>query len=323
MRRTAVVTGLTGQDGSILAEQLIADGIKVYGLLRRNSQHTLGCAQELGKLSSDDIEIVEGDITDVTSLARLCQQAKPDYFYNMAAQSHVGTSFNEPVHTAEVTGLGVLNCLEAIRLSGLHTRFLTASTSELYGGVSSDPANEETPFHPRSPYGVAKLFGYWATVNYREAYKMFACNTICFNHECERRGANFVTRKITLGVAAIKAGKQDHLALGNLDAKRDWGYAPDYTRGMRLVLETAANPDDFVLATGHTHSVREFCELAFSHAGLGDYQEYVIVDPRFYRPAEVDVLVGDYSKINSTLGWSPETEFEELVKRMVDHDLKR
>jgi len=317
--KTSIVTGLTGMDGSLLADQLIEKGHKVYGLIRRssrgldlgNAEHLDGCPQ---------LEVVEGDILDLPSMTKLCKLAKADYFYNMASQSHVGSSFDQPAYTLDCTGKGVLHCLEAIRESGIHTRFLQASTSELYGGITDGPFNEETAFHPRSPYGCAKLFGYWITVNYRESYKMFACNSICFNHEHLRRGPNFVTRKISIAVAAIKAGRQDKLYLGNLDAKRDWGWAEDFTRGMTLMIE-ASQPKDYVLATGETHSVREFCEHAFSHVGL-DYHDHVEVDPQFYRPAEVYTLLGDYSKIKNDLGWEPTTTFKDLVVQMVDHDVK-
>ncbi len=320
IKKVTIVTGITGQDGSYLAEQLIEEGHKVYGVVRRRSDSpTLGCASSLE--GNPQLEVVEGDITDLAFLSRLCSSVRPDYFYNMASQSHVGTSFQEPLHTVQVTGTSVLNCLEAIRLSGIHTRFYQASTSELFGGVTELACNEEANLHPRSPYAVAKLFGYWIVRNYRESYKLFASNGILFNHESERRGPNFVTRKITLAVANIKAEKQEKLYLGNLDAKRDWGYAPDFTRGMRLILEAAA-PGDYVLGTGETHSVREFCKVAFEHAGLGGYKEYVEVDPRFYRPAEVDVLLADYSKAERELGWRPEVKFDELVRKMVDHDLK-
>jgi len=318
--KTAIITGICGQDGSFLAEQLLEKDYKVYGMIRRSSRGLdLGCSAHLE--GTEGLEVVEGDLLDAAGMAHLCSLAKPDLFFNMAAQSHVGTSFKQPSYTAEVSGMGVLNCLEAIRLSGIHTRFLQASTSELYGGVSSEPADENARFYPKSPYGCAKLFGYWITVNYRESYKMFACNSICFNHESERRGTNFVTRKITRALARIKAGKQDKLYLGNLDAKRDWGYAGDFTRGMIMMLEDNAQPKDYVLATGQTHSVREFCEAAFKGVGL-DYQDYVEIDPRFYRPAEVEVLVGDHSSISDDLGWYPKVQFDELVHRMVMHDLR-
>lgn len=318
--KTAIVTGLCGQDGSYLAEQLMEKGYKVYGMIRRSSRGLdLGCSAHLQ--NEKMLEVVEGDVTDAPCLNHLCDLAKPDLFFNMAAQSHVGTSFKQPVYTAQVDAVGVLNCLEAIRLSGIHTRFVQASTSELYGGFLVDGANEESRFYPRSPYGVAKLYGYWITVNYRESYKMFACNSICFNHESERRGSNFVTRKITQAVARIKASKQSKLYLGNLDAKRDWGYAPDFTRGMIMMLEDSSQPKDYVLSTGETHSVREFCDVAFKTVGL-NYQDYVEIDPQFYRPAEVEVLIGDSSLIKRDLGWQPEVTFQELVQRMVQSDLR-
>jgi len=318
--KTAIVTGLTGQDGSHLADQLIEKGYKVFGLIRRSSRGlSLENAAHLS--NHPQLEVVEGDVTDLSNLAHLCKTVRPDLFFNMAAQSHVATSFEQPLYTAQVDALGVLNSLEAIRLSGIHTRFLQASTSEMYGGLTGQSANEETPFHPRSPYGVAKLYGYWIVVNYRESYKMFACNTICFNHEGERRGPNFVTRKITQAVARIKAGKQDKLFLGNLDAKRDWGYAPDFCRGMIMVLESN-EADDYVLATGETHTVREFCDAAFSRVGL-DYRDYVSVDPRFFRPAEVHVLIGDYSKIEKKLGWKPTHTFQSIAEIMVDYDCEK
>jgi len=321
-KRSAVVTGCTGQDGSLLVDQLTAKGIKVYGVIRRSSRGLdLGCSAD--QEGNPLLEVVEADLLDSSSLLSLVKKARPDYFYNCAAQSHVQTSFEQPSYTFQVNALGVINCLEAIRQSGIFTRFLTCSTSEMYGGISDEPANEETPFHPRSPYGVAKLAGFWAVVQYRESYKMFASNSICFNHEQPgRRGPNFVTRKITLAIAAIKAGQQDKLFLGNLSARRDWGLAEDYTEGMIRIME-AAHPDDYVLATGETHSVREFCEIAFEYAGLGDYKKYVEVDPLFFRPAEVHVLIGDYSKIKRELGWEPRTKFVELVHRMVDADLSK
>jgi GDPmannose 4,6-dehydratase len=314
--KTAIVTGLRGQDGSYLAEQLIDRGYLVYGLIRRSSQGLdLGCAKE-----DPMLEVVEGDLLDPSGLVNLCNLAKPDLFFNMAAQSHVGSSFKQPTYTTQVNAIGTLNCLEAIRLSGIHTRFLQASTSEMYGGVSASKMNEDSVFYPRSPYGCAKLYSYWITKNYRESYKMFACSSICFNHESERRGSNFVTRKISLAAARIKLGLQDKLYLGNLEAKRDWGYAPDFTRGMIMMLVDAPEARDYVLSTGETHSVREFCEAAFSHLGL-DYRDYVEIDPRFYRPAEVDVLIGDSSKIQAELGWKPTIHFNHLVHRMVDYDM--
>ena len=318
LKKSAIVTGITGQDGSYLAELLLEKGYHVYGLKRRTSKNDLGCSDHL----ATEIEVVEGDLGDLPSLINLCGLAKANEFYNLASQSHVMTSFSQPVYTAEATGLGVLHCLEAIRTSGLHTRFYQASSSELYGGIHGEISMvERINFHPRSPYGVAKLFGYWTTVNYREAYKMFACNGILFNHESPRRGANFVTRKITLGIASIKKGTQQKIYLGNLDARRDWGHARDYVKGMWMMLNHN-QPSDYVLATGEAHSIREFCEVAFTHAGLGDYNKYVDIDPRFYRPAEVDVLVGNYAKAHTELGWFPETKFVDLVREMVEHDLK-
>lgn len=317
-QRSAIITGVTGQDGSYLAELLLSKGYKVYGMKRRNSSGELNCAEHL----ESDIEVVEGELDDLASITRLCKLAKANEFYNLAGQSHVGYSFKAPTYTGQVTGIGVLNCLEAIRESGLHTRFYQASTSELFGGVHGETlVNEDTPFHPRSPYGVAKLYGHWITINYREAYKMFNCTGILFNHESPRRGLKFVTRKITNAVAKIKLGKQDRLYLGNLDSKRDWGHARDYVHGMWLMLQ-AGEPNDYVLATGKTHSIREFLQEAFTYAELGSYEDYVSIDPAFYRPAEVDVLLGDNSKANRLLGWQPKTSFKELIREMVDSDLK-
>lgn len=316
MKKSAVITGIRGQDSSYLAELLLAKDYKVYGLKRYNSDCDLGCSQHL----EEEIEVFEGDLTDLSSLTKLCKLAKPDEFYNLGAMSHVGSSFLQPIYTANCTGLGVLNCLEAIRDSGYHTKFLQASTSELFGGQYGEvKCNENTSFYPRSPYGVAKLYGYWITRNYRDAYKFFTCNSICFNHESPRRSPSFVTRKITLGVANIKAGKQKKLYLGNLEAKRDWGHARDYVEGMWKMLQHHT-ADDYVLATGETHSIKQLCDVAFAHAGLGNYEEYVEIDPQFYRPAEVDVLIGDNTKAKQVLGWEPKITFTELVKEMVDAD---
>ena len=299
-----------------IRNELLNKGYKVYGFKRRTSNDSLGCSAHLaGKL-----EVVEGDLLDPACLTKLCKLARPNEFYNLAAQSHVGSSFAQPTYTSQVDGIGVLNCLEAIRESGIHSRFYQASTSELFGGMNGATlANEATAFHPRSPYGVAKLFGYWTTVNYRESYKMFACNGILHNHESPRRGPGFVTRKITLGIKDILAGKAQCLYLGNLDSKRDWGFAGDYVEGMWRMLQYG-QPDDYVLATGQTHSIREFCKLAFEYAGLGDYESYVKIDPQFYRPAEVDVLIGDSTKARTVLGWTPKVEFAGLVRLMVDSD---
>lgn len=318
MKRIAIITGVTGQDGSYLAELLLEKDYKVYGFKRRTSSNGLGSAAHLEK----DLEIIEGDLLDLPSMTSMCKLAKADEFYNLAAQSHVGSSFTQPLYTAKATGLGVLNCLEAIRSSGFHTRFYQASTSELFGGLSGDKKmSEDSTFHPRSPYGCAKLYAHWITINYREAYKMFTCCGILFNHESPRRGPNFVTRKITLGIADIKCGKKEKLYLGNLESKRDWGHAKDYVQGMWLMLNYH-HPGDYILATGETHSIREFCDIAFEHAGLGSYKEYIEIDPQFYRPAEVDVLLGNAEKARKDLGWRLNYSFEDLVKEMVDTDLK-
>ena len=320
IKKTAIVTGITGMDGAIASRQLIENGYKVYGFVRRRSDSPhLGCAADLE--NNSEFEVVEGDITDLSSLVRLTSLVKADRFFSFASQSHVGTSFKEPLHTAQVTGLGTLNCLEAIRISGIHTRFYNAATSELFGGITDKPCNEESLIYPRSPYACAKAFGFYITRNYRESYKLFASSGILYNHEHETRGLNFVTRKISKAVANIKAGNQEKLYLGNLDAKRDWGYAEDFVRGAIMILDHN-EPDDFVLGTGEAHSVREFCEVAFLHVGLGDYKQYVEIDPRFFRPAEVDVLLADYSKAKRVLGWEPKVTFKELVQKMVDHDVK-
>lgn len=320
MQKISIVTGLTGMDGSLLSEKLLAKGHKVYGIIRRSSRGLdLGCASPLE--NNLNLEVVEGDVTDPHSMNHLFKLARADYCYGMASQSHVGSSFTQPIYTAQATGLSALNCLEAIRNSGIHTRYLNAATSELFGGLSTRKYNEQAPFHPRSPYGCAKLYAYWITVNFRESYKIFACNSIAFNHEGPRRGPNFVTRKISLAVANIKAGKQKKLYLGNLDAKRDWSDASDVCDGLIMQLEHS-EPSEFVFGSGETHSIRDFLKIAFTHAGLGDYSQYVEIDPKFYRPCEVDVLTADYSKARRVLGWEPKTSFEELVKLMVDHDLK-
>lgn len=317
MIQRALVTGVTGMDGSWLVDQLLDLNYDVYGIVRRTSNGGLG---NCSHVVNPKFKIIEADITDLPSMIRACTLAKADKFFHMAAQSHVGISFQEPVLTYQTNAIGTLNCLEAIRLSGYHTRFLHAATSELYGGVYDYPVNETTPFYPKSPYGVSKLAAYWQVINYRESYRMFACNSICFNHEGTRRSKQFVTRKITNGIAQIKLGKLDKIKLGNLDAKRDWGNAQDYTQGMIKIL-SAASPDDYVLSTGETHSVREFCEIAFDYAGLGNCMNYIDIDPILYRPTEVDILIGDSSKIHNVLGWQPTTSFKELVQLMVEHDL--
>lgn len=321
--KKALITGITGQDGSYLTELLLGKGYEVYGIIRRAStfnteriDHIYQDPHEAGRR----LKLVYGDLNDASSLNKILRDVQPDEIYNLGAQSHVRVSFDIPEYTAEVGGLGTLRLLEAIRETGLNkTRFYQASSSELYGKVQEIPQRETTPFYPRSPYGVAKLYAYWITVNYRESYGLFACNGILFNHESERRGATFVTRKVTHAAAAIKLGLQDKLFLGNLDAKRDWGHAKDYVRAMWMMLQQD-EPDDYVIATGETHSVRELLDVAFSHLGL-DWQKYVEIDPRYFRPAEVDLLIGDATKAKTKLGWQPEITFKELVTTMVDADL--
>ena len=321
--KKALITGITGQDGSYLTELLLSKGYEVYGIIRRAStfnteriDHIYQDPHEAGRR----LKLVYGDLNDASSLNKILRDVQPDEIYNLGAQSHVRVSFDIPEYTAEVGGLGTLRLLEAIRETGLNkTRFYQASSSELYGKVQEIPQRETTPFYPRSPYGVAKLYAYWITVNYRESYGLFACNGILFNHESERRGATFVTRKVTHAAAAIKLGLQDKLFLGNLDAKRDWGHAKDYVRAMWMMLQQS-EPDDYVIATGETHSVRELLDEAFGHLGL-DWQKHVEIDPRYFRPAEVDLLIGDATKAKQKLGWQPEITFKELVTRMVDADL--
>jgi GDPmannose 4,6-dehydratase len=314
--KTALITGITGQDGSYLAELLLAKGYTVYGVRRRTSQAHYGCSEHL----KDDIHFIYADMTDPASLIRAVEISQPDEVYNLAAQSFVQTSWEQPVLTAEVDAIGVVNLLEAIRLVKSDARFYQASTSEMFGKVQEIPQTERTPFYPRSPYGAAKLFAHWITVNYRESYPMFTCSGILFNHESPRRGLEFVTRKITHTVARIKYGLTNELRLGNLDAKRDWGYAGDYVKAMWLMLQQDV-PDDYVIATGETHTVREFVEKAFEYVGL-NYRDYVTIDPRFIRPAEVDVLVGNPEKARNKLGWAPEVTFEQLVHMMMEEDLR-
>ncbi len=321
--KKALITGITGQDGSYLTELLLSKGYEVYGIIRRASTFN---TERLDHIYQDPHEsgrrmkLVYGDLNDASSLNKILRDVQPDEIYNLGAQSHVRVSFDIPEYTAEVGGLGTLRLLEAIRETGLNkTRFYQASSSELYGKVQEIPQRETTPFYPRSPYGVAKLYSYWITVNYRESYDLFACNGILFNHESERRGETFVTRKVTRAAASIKLGLQEKLFLGNLDAKRDWGHAKDYVRAMWLMLQQD-EPDDYVIATGETHSVRELLDEAFSHLGL-DWQQFVEVDPRYFRPAEVDLLIGDATKARQKLGWQPEITFKELVRTMVDADL--
>jgi GDPmannose 4,6-dehydratase len=317
MARRALVTGITGQDGSYLAEILVAKGYEVFGLVRRLSvPNVTNIAAVL-----DRVTLLDGDLTDSSSLERVVKESAPDEVYNLAAQSFVGTSFKQPILTGDVTGVGVLRLLEATRNQAPQARFYQASTSELYGQVRETPQSETTPFHPRSPYGVAKMMGYWATVNYRESYGMHASNGILFNHESPRRGAEFVTRKITLGVARIAAGLQDKLVLGNLDAQRDWGYAPEYVEGMWRMLQQK-EPGDYVLATGETWTVREFVRLAFEAAGIKDWERHVATDARHERPAEVHILKGDPRKAERVLGWKAKTKVPELVRIMVQADAK-
>ena len=310
----ALITGITGQDGSYLAEFLLSKGYDVVGMVRRTSTINFSRIQHI----QDDIELVPGDLLDQGSLMTLISEFQPDEVYNLAAQSFVPTSWNQPVFTGNVTGLGVTRVLEAIRTVNPEIRFYQASSSEMFGKVREVPQTEDTPFYPRSPYGVAKVYGHWITVNYRESYDLFACSGILFNHESPRRGLEFVTRKITYNVAKIKLGLADHVALGNLDAKRDWGFAGDYVRAMWLMLQQD-EPDDYVVGTGNTHSVQELCEAAFTHVGLA-WEDYVTQDPRFMRPAEVDLLVSNPAKAKANLGWEPDVSFRELIEMMVDAD---
>ncbi len=323
MAKKALITGITGQDGSYLAECLLEKGYEVHGIVRRVSTFNTGRIDHLyDDPAINGVRLFRhyGDIADSTSLIQLLYRIQPDEIYNLAAQSHVRVSFDIPEYTGDVTGLGTIRILEAIREVGLKSRFYQASSSEMYGKVMEVPQTEKTPFYPRSPYAAAKVYSYWVTVNYRESYGMFACNGILFNHESPRRGETFVTRKITRAVARIKAGLEKKIVLGNLDAKRDWGYAREYVEGMWRMLQQD-QPDDYVLATGETHSVREFLEEAFGHVGL-DWREYVETDKRYERPAEVDLLIGDPTKAREKLGWKPQTTFKDLVRLMVDADVQ-
>ena len=331
--KTALITGITGQDGSYLAELLLSKGYAVYGLVRRKSRLDFNNAEHL----KGRVTFLFGDMTDMASLLRALEMAKPDEIYNLAAQSFVTTSWETPLSTADINAVGVTKLLEAVRLAKPDTRVYQASTSEMFGRVQAVPQNEDTPFYPRSPYGVSKLYGHWIVKNYRESYGMFASSGILFNHESERRGAEFVTRKITISVAKIRAGQQELLELGNLDASRDWGHSEDYVRAMWLMLQRP-EADDYVVATGRTHTVRDFVTLAFRAAGMelefrgsgieecaflaGTDREMVRVNPKFFRPAEVDLLVGDASKAKRVLGWEPRVSYEELVRRMVESDMK-
>lgn len=339
--KKALITGITGQDGSYLAELLLEKGYEVHGIIRRSSSFNTERIDHLYKdphINGVKMFLHYGDLSDSSSISRLIEKIKPDEIYNLAAQSHVKVSFDNPEYTADVTGLGTIRILDAIKDAHIKTKFYQASTSELYGLVQETPQRETTPFYPRSPYGCAKLYSYWITINYRESYNMYACNGILFNHESPRRGETFVTRKITRGLARILSGKDDCLYLGNLDSKRDWGYAKDYVEGMWLMLQQK-KPDDFVLATGETHSVREFIEEACKIASIDlvwkgkkekeigidkkTKKTIIKIDPRYYRPAEVDLLLGDPSKAKKLLKWKPKTKFKELVKIMMEADLKK
>ena len=320
--KKALISGITGQDGSYLAEFLLGKGYEVYGIIRRSSSFNTGRIDPIYEdphVPHRRLHLMYGDLNDASSLNRIIRTVQPDEIYNLGAQSHVRVSFDIPEYTGEITGLGTIRLLEAIREAGLKPKFYQASSSEMFGKVQDVPQRETTPFYPRSPYGAAKVYAYWITVNYREAYDLFACNGILFNHESPRRGETFVTRKITKAAARIKLGIQQDLFLGNLDAKRDWGFAGDYVQAMWMMLQ-APKAEDYVIATGETHTVREFLELAFGHLQL-DWQKYVKIDPAYYRPTEVDLLIGDASKAKRDLGWEPNIRFKELAHMMVDADL--
>jgi GDPmannose 4,6-dehydratase len=321
--KKALITGITGQDGSYLAELLIAKGYEVHGIIRRASTFNTGRLEPLYADPHSEKSLLHlhyGDLADASALARLIGKVQPEEIYNLAAQSHVRVSFDSPEYTTDIVATGTVRLLEAIRETGIRPRFYQASSSEMFGRALEVPQTERTPFYPRSPYACAKVFSYWVTVNYRESYGLHASNGILFNHESPRRGETFVTRKITRAVAHIQAGLQDKIFLGNLEAKRDWGYAPEYVQAMWLMLQ-AEKPDDYVVATGETHSVREFLQLAFTHAGL-DWNDHIATDPRYFRPAEVDLLVGDSRKARQQLGWEPKTRFADLVKLMVEADIE-
>jgi GDPmannose 4,6-dehydratase len=322
MSKRALITGITGQDGSYLAELLLSKGYEVHGIIRRASTFNTGRLEHIyadPHQSGAQLKLHYGDLSDGSALARLLTVIQPQEIYNLAAQSHVRVSFDCPEYTTDITGSGTVRLLEAIRETGIKPRFYQASSSEMYGKVQEVPQTERTPFYPRSPYACAKVYSYWITVNYRESYGLHASNGILFNHESPRRGETFVTRKITRAIAHIMCGLQDKLYLGNLDAKRDWGYAKEFVEAMWLMLQQD-EPDDYVIATNETHSVREFLEVAFRHVGL-NWQKFVEIDPKYFRPAEVDLLIGDYAKAKTKLGWEPRTKFEDLVKLMVDADV--
>ena len=316
--KTALITGITGMDGSHLAEFLLKKNYNVYGMIRRSSNVNFSNLE----LIKDKIKFINGDMTDQNSLLRCLKDSNPDEVYNLASQSFVGESWNTPEQTSNVTALGVLRVLESIREFNPKIKFYQASSSEMFGRMVENPANENTPFYPRSPYGVSKLYGHWITINYRESYKLFACSGILFNHESERRGIEFVTRKITNGVAKIHHGLQDYISLGNLDSRRDWGYAPDYVEAMWKILQNN-RPTDYVIATGKDYSIKDFLDLSFKVIGINDWDKYVKIDPKFYRPAEVDVLRGDYLKAKKEIGWEPKTSLEEMVTRMVNNDIEK
>jgi len=322
--KKALITGITGQDGSYLAELLLSKGYEVHGIIRRASTFNTSRIEHLyadPHVHGVNFFLHYGDISDSTNLIKLLYRLQPDEVYHLAAQSHVRVSFDIPEYTGDVTAIGTVRLLEAIHETGVKTKFYQASSSEMFGMAQETPQKETTPFYPRSPYGCSKVYAYWITINYRESYGLYACNGILFNHESPRRGETFVTRKITRGLARIKAGLDKELYLGNLDAKRDWGYAKEYVEAMWLMMQQS-QPEDFVIATGETHTVREFLEEAFSYAGL-DWKKYVKIDPRYFRPAEVDLLVGDASKAKEKIGWMPKTTFRELVRLMVDADMEQ
>ncbi len=319
MTKKALITGITGQDGAYLAQWLLQNNYSVYGLIARRSTDTLWRLRELG--IAEHIQLINGDVTDPTSLIRAMQAAQPDEVYNLAAQSFVGSSWDQPLLTAQVTGVSVTNLLEAVRIVNPQARFYQASTSEMFGLIQAERQSETTPFYPRSPYGVAKLYGHWITINYRESYELHASSGILFNHESPLRGLEFVTRKVTDAVARIKQGKQKELRLGNIDAKRDWGFAGDYVKAMWLMLQQDS-PDDYVIATGKTSTVRDMCEIAFRHEGL-NYLDYLVIDPAFFRPSEVEVLLGDPAKAKAKLGWESKTSLEQLISMMVEADMRR
>ncbi|WP_336979690.1 GDP-mannose 4,6-dehydratase [Brevundimonas nasdae] len=321
MVRKALITGITGQDGAYLAALLLSKGYEVFGLVRRSSHGGVADHRLRWMGIHDKVKILDGNLVDMSSLLRLVIEIQPDEVYNLGAQSFVATSWQQPILTSKVTGIGVLNILEAVRIGAPQARFYQASSSEMYGLIQEDKQSETTPFYPRSPYAVAKLFGHWSTVNYRESFGMHASSGILFNHESPLRGVEFVTRKVTDGVARIKLGMATELRLGNIDAKRDWGHARDYVRAMWLMLQQDV-PDDYVVATGETTSVRDMCEIAFAHAGLVA-DDHIVIDPDLYRPAEVDVLLGNPEKAQRQLGWSPEVSLEQLITEMVDVDIQR